>query len=186
MEKSAGTDHGASFVLTRHPEDGWSLAEPRPVSARMHRVLMSLVDAILPDAPRTETTVGDVAKHALVSLQYMPGSSASTFLWGMRLLNWSPLWRFRGVRPLTRLSREATREHLRDVMESRWLPVRLLMYGPLGLFMSTYFDQDYAHQAIDYDPIPFVEERIALRQRWLAGEEPGSESEIHHLPVVRR
>jgi hypothetical protein len=137
------------------------------VSARMRRVLRALADAILPDRPRTEDTVETVTTHALVSLQYMPRSSAWVFLLTMRLLNWSPMWRLRGVRPLTSLSREAARSHLKAVTESRWLVVRLLMYGPLGLFMSSYFDQDYVHQAIDYAPRPFVEERIRLRRKWL-------------------
>lgn len=184
MEKSAGTDQGAQSVLLRHPEDGWTLAEPRPVSSRMHRVMTTLIDAIVPAEPREADTVDAVARHARVSLQYMPRSSASTFLWGMRILNWSPLWRLRGLRPLTRLPRQQVRRHLRSIMDSRWLPVRLLMYGPLGLFMSTYFDQDYAHRAIDYDPVPFVEDRIALRAAWVEGREPTSDDEIHHLPVV--
>jgi hypothetical protein len=60
------------------------------------------------------------------------------------------------------------------------------MYGPLGLFMSTYFDQDYVHRDINYDPVPFVEARIALRRRWVAGAEPGEheEAEIHRPRVV--
>ncbi|MDH3200998.1 MAG: hypothetical protein OEM15_08915 [Myxococcales bacterium] len=173
-----------SPVLQRHPDDSWTLADPRTVSQRTHRVFLALADAILPASPRTETTLGDVTRHALVCLQYMPRSSAMALVAGMRLLNWAPLWRFRGLRPLTRLSRGDVHRHLVAVTQSRWLPVRALMYGPLGLFMSTYFDQDYAHRALDYDPVPFVEERIELRRKWLEGEEPGADQEIHHLPVV--
>ena len=171
-------------MLERHPDDGWTLADPRAVSARTERVLACLADAILPGSPREPDTVDAVVRHALVSLQYMPGSSARTFLWGMRLLNWTPLWRFRGLRPLVRLSRADVRAHLRAVMSNRWLPVRLLMYGPLGLFMSTYFDQSYAHEAIDYDPAPFVQARVSLREAWVAGDEPDTADEIHHLPVI--
>jgi hypothetical protein len=137
------------------------------VSARMRRILLKLADAILPDRPRTQDTLQTVTEHALVSLQYMPRSSAAVFLVGMRLLNWLPLWRFRGLRPLTALSTEAARRHLVAATRSRWLPVRLLMYGPLGLFMSSYFDQDYVHRGLDYAPQPFIEERIRLRRKWL-------------------
>lgn len=174
----------SSPVLQRHPNDSWTLAVPQRVSRRMQRVLLALTDAIIPASPRTETTVEDVTRHALVCLQYMPRSSSMMFLLGMRVLNWSPLWRFRGLRPLTRLSRNEARRHLVAVTRSRWLPVRLLMYGPVGLFMSTYFDQDYVHREIDYDPVPFVEERIELRRKWIEGAEPGTDDEIHHLPVV--
>lgn len=158
-------------VRERHPSDGWSLALPRAVSARMHRVLLCLADAIVPDRPRTESTLETVTEHALVSLQYMPRSSALVFLLGMQALNWLPLLRLRGVRPLTAIGRDAARRHLIAATKSRWLPVRLLMYGPLGLFMSSYFDQDYVHRALDYAPQPFVEERIQLRRKWL--EEAG-------------
>jgi hypothetical protein len=166
-------------VLERHPDDGWTLAVPMTVSARLHRVLLTLADAILPESPRTGTTLEDVTRHALVSLQYMPRSSAVVFLWGMRLLNWSPLWRLKGLRPLTALPTEAAREHLRAATKSRWLPIRLLMYGPLGLFMSSYFDQDYVHRELGYAPAPFVADRITLRKKWLMGQEPGTDEEIH-------
>ena len=72
-----------NLVLERHPDDGWTLAVPMAVSVRMHRVLLTLADAILPESPRTDTTLEDVTRHALVSLQYMPRSSAAVFLWGM-------------------------------------------------------------------------------------------------------
>lgn len=173
-----------SPVLQRHPADSWKLAAPRTVSPQTRRVLLALADAIIPTSPRTETTLTDVTRHALVCLQYMPRSSAMVFVAGMRLLSWAPLWRLRGFRPLTRLTRDEARRHLVAVMHSRWLPARLLMYGPLGLFMSTYFDQDYAHRWINYDPVPFVEGRIELRRKWMEGEEPGTDQEIHHLPVV--
>ena len=182
VEKSAGTNHGAHPVLERHPDDGWTLAVPRKVSAGMYRILTTLVDAILPEAPRTETTLEDVARHALVSLQYMPRSSAAIFLLGMRALNWSPLWRLRGIRPLTSLTPAAARQHLLSATRSRWLPIRLLMYGPLGLFMSSYFDQDYVHRELGYDPRKFVATRIEVRRKWLEGDEPDSADEIHHLP----
>ena len=159
-------------MLERHPDDAWRLALPMAVSARMRQILVALADAILPESPRTETTLDDVTRHALVSLQYMPRSSARIFLLGMRLLNWSPLWRFRGIRPLTALPTAVARRHLVAATRSRWLPVRLLMYGPLGLFMSSYFDQDYVHRELDYAPVPFVAERIEARRRWIEGSAP--------------
>lgn len=153
------------------------------VSGGMHKLLTALADAILPDSPRTETTVRDVTRHALVSLQYMPRSSAQIVLWGMRVLNWSPLWRLRGFRPLTSLSAESRRQHLQAATRSRWLPVRLLMYGPLGLFMSSYFDQEYVHRELGYAPAPFVASRIEIRRRWLTGDEPGPDQAIHRPPT---
>lgn len=159
-------------MLDRHPEDGWTLAVPMRVRARTRRILLALADAIVPDSPRAPATLHDLTHHALVCLQYMPRSSARLFLIGMWVLNWSPLWRLRGLRPLTSLDVEATRRHLRSAAQSRWLPMRLLMYGPLGLFMSAYFDQDYVHRELRYAPRPFVAERIQRRREWLEDERP--------------
>ena len=167
-------------VLRRHPDDGCTLATPLEVGVRTQRVLVRLADAILPSQPRTETTLEDVTRHALVSLRYMPRSTAALFLIGMRLINWSPLWRLRGMRPLTALPRDRAQDHLSQLTKSRWLPIRLLMYGPLGLFMSSYFDQSYVHRELDFDPVPFVADRIEMRRRWIEGRDPGIEDEIHH------
>lgn len=150
------------------------------VGARMRRILLTLADSIIPESPRTPDTLEEVTRHALVSLRYMPRSSARMFLWGMRLLNWAPLWRLRGLRPLTALPAAVARRHLVALTQSRWLPIRLLMYGPVGLFMSSYFDQDFAHREIKYAPVPFVADRIELRRRWIEGHEPGSDDEVHH------
>jgi hypothetical protein len=183
MEKSAGTHHGPNPVLQRHPDDGWTLAAPIEVGARMRRVLLRLADAIVPPSPRTNTTLEQVMEHALVSLRYMPRSTAMLFLLGMRLLNWAPVWRLSGLRPLTALPADEARRQLAGVTRSRWLPVRLLMYGPIGLFMSSYFDQDCVHHQLGYAPIPFVTERVELRRKWIEGQEPGADDEIHHLSI---
>ena len=50
--------------------------------------------------------------------------------------------------------------------------------------MSFYFDQDYVHRELGYAPLPFVSDRIALRRRWVEGEELTPGDEIHHLPVA--
>ena len=166
---------------TRHPNDGWTLAEPLQVGNATRKLLHTLVDAVIADEPRTNTTIEDVARHVLVSLQYMLRSTQIGFLVGVHLLNWSPLWRFRGLRPLTRRSTDDVRHLLGEVGQSRWLPARLLMLAPQGLIMSTYFDQPYVHEAIDYAPESFVRSRIDLRKAWLAGQEPDvSTAEIRH------
>lgn len=171
-------------MLQRHPDDAWTLATPMKVSAGMRRIFRALADAILPTSPRTPETLHEVTHHALVSLQYMPRSSAQFFLWGMRLLNWAPLWRLRGLRPLTALPRETARRHLLGVTHSRWLPVRMLMYGPAGLFLSSYFDQDYVHRELDYTPVSFVAGRVELRRKWIEGQEPAADDEVHHSARV--
>ena len=166
----------------RHPEDNWSLADPLRVSAATRRALIALVDTMVPPSPRRVSTVSDIADQVLRLLRYMPRSTVYAFTLGLHLLNWSPLWRWQGWQPLSRLDRPGALRHLRIMANSRWLPARLLMLGPQGLILSTYFDQDYAHEAISYEPRGFITSRIELRRQWLRGVEPDGSAEIHHRP----
>jgi len=50
--------------------------------------------------------------------------------------------------------------------------MRLLLLGVKGIILSAYFDQDEVHRVLGYDPIPFMESRVGLRRRLLAGERP--------------
>lgn len=172
-------------IPRRHPDDDWQLADPLEVGSGSRRRLLTLADAIIPSEPREPDTLEQVVTHVLVSLRYMPRASARLVLLGLHLLNWSPLWRLRGLRPLTALPVDAVRRHLRAVMASRFLPVRLLSLAPRALILSTYFDQDVAHRSLGYAPEVFIRDRIELRRRWLSGEEPDAGSEIRHLPQVR-
>lgn len=155
----------------RHPDDGFELADPRPMGRRTLRVLDALVEALLPPppAPRSETTAQEIALHVRVMMQYMPPLSARGLLLVMHLLDWSPLWRGAHLRPLTRLSAEEGSRVLAGVADSRLLPLRLLMLGPKGLILSSYFDRDEVHAALDYDPRGFILERIELRRRLMRG-----------------
>ena len=166
----------------RHPDDSWPLAEPLPVRAGTRRALSALIDAMVPPNPRRPGTVSDIADQVLRLLRYMPRSTVYTFTLGLHVLNWSPLWRLRGLLPLSRLDRPRALRHLRTMANSRWLPARLLMLGPQGLILSSYFDQDYAHDAISYEPRGFITSRIRLRRQWLGGAEPDDSAEIHYRP----
>lgn len=163
----------------RHPGDGWELALPLEVSAGTKRVIVALADAILPPEPRTDTIVTDVVDNFLVMMRYLPKASRLGFLAGMHLLNFSPLWRLRDVRPLTALPTERARSVLRGIMASSFLPIRLLMLGPQALLLSGFFDDDSVHPHLDYDPKPFARDRILLRQRLLRGETPQPDDSIN-------
>jgi hypothetical protein len=53
---------------------------------------------------------------------------------------------------------------------SRVLFIRISMLGPKGVLLSGYFDQDEVHEALDYEPLGFFRDRIALRKERLASE----------------
>lgn len=164
-------------ALERHPDDGWKLAEPMAVGRATERVARAIVRALLPPppAPSAPDMEDRVFRHMCVMLQYMEPFAARGFLFLLHFLNWSPLWRFRGLRPLTALPSERAAAILQEMVHSRVLLIRMMMLGPKGLILSTYFDQDVVHEALDYEPRGFMKERIALRRRLLAGERAGRE-----------
>jgi hypothetical protein len=159
----------------RHPDDGFRLAEPYPMRERTLRVLHALSDAILPPppAPRGPAIDERVILHVRVLLQYMPRITALGFVLLLHVLNLAPLWRLRHLRPLTRLSVAEASAVLHGISVSRVLLVRMMMLGPKGVLLSGYFDQDEVHAALDYEPLGFFRERIALRAKRLADEHAG-------------
>jgi len=169
---------------SRHPDDGFVLAEPRPMGRCSLKVLDALVGALLPPppAPRIDGLEADIAQHVRVMMQYMPPLSARGFVLLMHFLNWAPLWRLQGLRPLTRISAERASTLLTGIANSRFLLIRLLMLGPKGLILSSYFDRDEVHRELRYDPATFIRQRIDLRQRLLAGGEAQPEDFIAEPP----
>jgi hypothetical protein len=168
--------------LLRHPDDGFQMAEPYPMGAASVRMVRGQVLAMIPlaPAPAEPDLVDRIVAHVRVMMQYMPRLTARGFLLTMWLLELAPLWRFQALGRLSRLPRAKAHAVLRGLAASRLLPLRLLMLGPQGLILSTYFDQDVVHRRLDYEPRGFTRERIALRQKLEAGEAAASSD---HLPA---
>ena len=171
------------FEPKRHPDDGWILADPREVRPSTQRVIDTLVDVIVPPEPRDEETPAKIAKHLRVMLQYMPRITALGFIATLHIINWAPLWRTRGFRPLTRRTRTEALAEIKSLSSSRVMLIRLLLLGPQGLILSCYFDQDVAHRALNYEPSGFTKSRIELRKRLLQGNPVEPADEIHHMPA---
>lgn len=157
-----------------HPDDGWVLADPEPMSRGMRRALRGLVEAIAPlrSGPSDPELVERVETQVRRLLRYMPGPMALGFRMSVRLLNLAPLWRFRALRPLHRLERDRAVRVLRDVSHSRLTLLRKLVMPVRAAILSTYFDQPEVHARIGYAPEPWARDRIALRRRLLAAEQP--------------
>lgn len=169
----------------RHPEDGWTLAEPLRVSRGTKRVISAITDAIVPTEPRYDGMLADLVENFLILLRYMPRSTQVAFIFGLHVLNFAPLWRLRDIRTITALPRERAESVLRGITQSRLLPIRLLMLGPQAMLLSAFFDSASIHPHLDYDPVSFAEGRIELRQRLLRGEEISDSDLIDHRPQVQ-
>jgi hypothetical protein len=139
------------------------------VSRRSERALLSVANALLPPppAPRSPELDERVTSHARVMLQYMPRVTALALLFFVRLLDWAPVWRFVALKRLRSLSPARASAVLSGIANSRLLLVRLLLQGPKALVLTTYFDQDEVHRALDYEPKGFLRERIARRDTLL-------------------
>src|SRR5687768_7441884 len=83
-------------LVERHPRDGWSLAEPVPLSRGSERALEGVVQALLPPrpAPRTLELDRRVTTHVRRMLRYMLPPLQLGFILLIRLLDLAPLWRF--------------------------------------------------------------------------------------------
>lgn len=159
-------------MVERHPDDGWRLAEPLPMSAASERALEGVVRALLPPrpAPRTLELDRRVTTHVRRMLRYMLPPLALGFVLLIRLLDLAPLWRFQAFSRLSKLEPAEGSKILQGIATSRFMLLRLMMLGPKAVVLSTYFDQDECHAVLDYEPKGFLRERIQRREVLVAEE----------------
>lgn len=159
-------------MVERHPQDGWCLADPAPLSRASERALRSVVNALLPPppAPRPADIEARVERQVRIMMQYMPPPLKLGFTLLMRLLAWSPVWRFHSLHRLSGLPHAEASQVLAGIATSRLLPLRLMMLAPKAITLSAYFDQDEVHAMLDYEPRSFIRERTERRNELLAEE----------------
>jgi hypothetical protein len=170
--------------LDRHPGDGWTMAAPFPMGASTRQAFRALIRLLCPpdiDVPGLEDRIEE---HVRRMMAYMPRPAA----WGLRfafdLLDWMPRLLLRSTRRLRGMDPARARALLERLSTTRFAPLQTLMYAVKGLILSAFFDQDEAHRAIGYAPLPFLRERIALRERLLAGAGPHTGDYIATYPGV--
>ena len=175
--------------LARHPADGWQLAAPLKLSKSGTRRMQGLMRVFLPSAPAPEVSgelEENVIDQCLRLLQYMHPITRLGFKLAMFLVDWAPLWRFKGPRRLTKTEPTKAAYIIKRMGLSRFPIVRTLVFAVRGLLLSTYFDQPEVHEALGYRPVPFMQSRMALRQRLLKGETATQSDELgHYSPVTQ-
>ena len=164
----------------RHPGDGWALADPYPMGGATRRALRGLIRALCPPppGPQLPDLEDRIEIHVRRMLMYMVPIVALGFSISVHLLDWSPVWRFSAARRLQHLDRDRAEDVLRELGESQAPLVRTMILGIRGLVLSTFYDQDEVHAAMSWEPLPFINERVQLRQRLLAGEAPRPEDRM--------
>ncbi|MFT3926136.1 MAG: hypothetical protein QM778_26565 [Myxococcales bacterium] len=160
-------------TVERHPQDGWCLADPAPLSAASERALKSVVWALLPPppAPRPADIEARVERQVRCMMQYMPPALRLGFVLLVRLLAWAPVWRFHAFKRLSSLPQAEASRVLAGIALSRVLPLRMMMLAPKAIVLSAYFDQDEVHAVLDYEPRAFIRERNLRREEILAEEQ---------------
>jgi hypothetical protein len=169
-ERIAAADFGRGVpTLERHPDDGWQMARPYKMNGSTRKAFRGLIRAICPTEPAVPDIVDRVELHVRRTMPYMPGVVAFGLVLGFHLLDWAPRFLFRHARRIRRLDVARAQEVLNKLAESRFSPLRTLLYAVRGLILSTYFDQREAHDAIGYNPIPYIRSRMRMRDRVVGG-----------------
>jgi hypothetical protein len=151
--------------LARHPDDGWLLADPYPMSEMVRRALRAVILAICPPppAPSSAELFDRVELYVRRFMRYMHPLAARGLWLSFLLLDFLPLLLLKGRR-LQKLPREAAARLLTGLSHSTIGFLRLLCVGVRGAILSGYFDQDEVHKVLGYAPVPFISERTALRK----------------------
>lgn len=164
---------GGVPALLRHPEDSWQLADPCRLSKSGMRRLRGLLRVFLPTAspapPLTAELEDRIVDQLLRLIQYMHPMIRLGIRLSMWLVDWAPRWRLKSWRRLTKLDRERAEKILDRLGLSRLPIVRTTVFIVRGLVLSAYYDQPEVHQAINYEPIPFIKSRMTLRNQLLEG-----------------
>ena len=158
--------------LERHPEDGWVLAKHWPMPGVGRRALRTLIRLICPtEGPMPPDMVERVEMFVRRQMVYMHPILGVGLWMTPLLLDWSPLWMGLGERPLHRLERGRALKVLDALGTTRFAPANALLIGLRAAILAAYFDQDEVHEAMEYDPVPFIRSRMALRERITGGDE---------------
>lgn len=153
------------------------------MSGPTRRAFRGLIRVLCPPPPGpTLPDLEDrIELHVRRMLSYMVPVVALGFVVAVHVVDFAPMWRFRAWSRLQRLDRDDAERLLTEMGRSRSPFVRMLILAVRGLVLSTFYDQEETHAAMGWKPLPFLTERIRLRERLLAGE-PISPAD-HVLPI---
>ena len=162
-------NEGSERELARHPEDGWHPADPYRMSERVRRRFRALIAVMLPPppAPQIPDIVDRVELYVRSFMAHMHPIAARGMWLAIVLLDWAPRLLFRSFRRLHELDRERASRLLAGMVSGGSSLLRTPVISVRALVLSAYFDQDEVHQAMRYAPVPFIKDRVKLRQKLL-------------------
>jgi hypothetical protein len=152
--------------LARHPDDGFVLANPYPLRPGLCRAVRAITLAALPPppAPRPRDILDRIELHVRVFMAYMHPLAARGFALSILLIDLAPIFLFQSFSRFRNLDGQRATKLLDEMVHGRFSFMRMLVVAVRGLALSAYFDQDEVHEAIEYEPLPFLKSRIARRE----------------------
>jgi hypothetical protein len=180
--KFAPSPHG------RHPSEGWVLAHRYPMPAFARRALRGVIRGVCPPepAPQLVDLEDRIEDHLLRFIHYMPAHVALGFCFAVLLLDWAPIWTFSAGRRLQHLERDRAAAIVAKLDQSRSPFLRTMLLGVRGSILSTYYDQDEVHRALDYAPARFIASRIDLRKRLLIADQVNAPPAVERMASLER
>jgi len=157
---------------------------PYPMSGPVRRALRAVIRASCPleSGPKVPKIVDNVEHQVRMLMQYMAPLTARGLCLVFLLVNWSQLWRLRGLRPLHLLPRTQSVKIVRTLCRIRFQGIRQLMLAVRATVIAAYYDQPEVHFALGYHPKPWIRERLALRRRLMAGNDATAADQIPFAP----
>lgn len=165
-------------TLERHPKDGWRFADPVALPKTTRVAFQALIKAICPPAPApgNPAMYAKIEEDVLRALRYMHPLFAASLLVAVHALDLSPIWNLKGLRRLRALDRDEAEDFLNEVAKGAL--GRQLVFAARMAILSQYFDSDEVQKAIHYNPIEFMQSRLDLRTRMMAGRKPAKKEHI--------
>jgi hypothetical protein len=157
------------------------MAEPYRLGSGTREALRALIRVICPPppAPQLADLEDRIEMSVRRNMRYFPPLIARAFTLLIHIVEWAPVWRFAALSRLRHLERGQAEAVLNSLSLSTSPVIRLVVMGVRNLILVTYYDQDEVHTALGYDVVPWMKNRIALRQRLIAGGTATADDHIH-------
>ena len=160
----------ATGELSRHPGDGWIMADPAPLSPALVRKFHGLIRAMCPPEPRVPDLEARIEDQVRRMMRYMQPLIVMGFKAALHVLDLAPVWRGKSLKRLQDLPPDVGARILTEVERARLGPISDMVSAARAAVLAPYYDLDEVLAHIGYTPVEFMRRRVALRRRLAAGE----------------